>query len=143
MFWKKGKETSVVSRNGSAPSILSANLRVTGNLVTDGEVQVDGTVEGDVNAGRLTVGEAAKITGNVTAEQVIVQGEVRGAICARSVQLARSAKVAGDIGWRETLSIEAGAHYEGQCKHADKPRDAGEHPSMPESARSFLQKAAS
>lgn len=137
---KKDKETRFVSKNGSAPSILSANLRVAGNLITEGEVQLDGAVEGDVNAGRLIVGEAAKITGNVNAEQVSVQGEVHGTIRARSVQLARTAKVTGDI-WHETLSIEAGAYYEGQCKHSDKPRELSEHPSLPESARSFLQKA--
>ncbi len=140
MFSKKDKETRFVSKNGSAPSILSANLRVAGNLITDGEVQVDGSIEGDVNAGHLTIGESAKITGNINAELVNVQGEVRGTIRARSVQLARSAKVTGDI-WHETLSIEAGAYYEGQCKHTDKPREVNEHPSLPETARSFLQKA--
>lgn len=142
MFWKKDKESRVVSRNGNAPSILSANLRVAGNLTTDGEMQVDGVIEGDVSAGRITIGETATVTGNISAESVTVQGEVRGTIRARTVQLARSAKVTGDI-WHETLSIEAGAYYEGQCKHTDKPREANEHsPSLPESARSFLQKAA-
>ncbi len=140
MFSKKDKETGVVSRNGNSPSILSANLRVVGSLTCDGEIQVDGVIEGDVSAGRLTIGEAAKVTGDVNADLVIVQGEVRGTIRARTVQLARSAKVSGDI-WHETLSIEAGAYYEGQCKHSDTPREASEHPSLPEAARSFLQKA--
>jgi cytoskeletal protein CcmA (bactofilin family) len=137
MFSKKDK---VVSKNGNAPSILSANLRVVGNLTTDGELQVDGTVEGDVTAGRLTVGASARITGNANAEQVIVQGEVRGAIHARTVQLGRSAKVTGDIGWRETLTIEAGAYYEGQCKHSDKSQDLSEHAALPETGSSFLQR---
>ncbi len=140
MFSKKVKETGFVSKNGGAPSILSANLHVVGNLTTEGELQLDGVVEGDVTAGRLTIGANAKVTGNVNAEMVNVQGEVRGTIRARSVQLARSAKVTGDI-WHETLSIEAGAYYEGQCKHTDKPREVSEYPSLPETARSFLQKA--
>ncbi len=139
-MFSKDKETRFVSKNGIAPSILSANLRVVGTLTTDGEIQVDGTVDGDVMAERLTLGETAKVTGNINAELVNVQGEVRGTIRARSVQLARSAKVTGDI-WHETLSIEAGAYYEGQCKHTHKPREVSERPSLPETAHSFLQKA--
>ncbi len=42
-----------------APSVLSADLTVTGNLKTSGDIQVEGVVEGDIRPHLLTVGETA------------------------------------------------------------------------------------
>ncbi len=42
-------------------SVLSADLHVTGNIKTTGDVQVEGTVEGDIRAHLLTIGESATI----------------------------------------------------------------------------------
>ena len=40
----------------AAPSILSSDLTVVGNLKTSGDIQVEGTVEGDIHAHLRTVG---------------------------------------------------------------------------------------
>jgi cytoskeletal protein CcmA (bactofilin family) len=100
------------------PSILSAGLTITGNLATDGELQIDGAVEGDIAAAKLTLGERAKIKGEITVEILIVRGEITGSVHARQVQLAASARIHGDI-CHETLAIEAGARVDGLLKHAD------------------------
>ena len=97
------------------PSIVSANLRIVGDLVCDGDIQVEGTVEGSVKSSVLTIGESGTIQGQITADQVMVSGTVVGKIKARTVYLAQSASVTGDI-LHESLGIEAGAQFEGQCK---------------------------
>ena len=99
-------------------SIISANLRITGNLVTDGVIQLDGIVDGDVTCEDLTVGEAAVINGSVESNQVRVAGTVNGEISARNVELTRNAKVIGDID-HTSLMIEAGAHVQGLCRHVE------------------------
>ena len=109
----------------TAPSIISANLHVVGNLRSEGEVQVDGTIEGDVSGKSLAIGERAKVTGEISADDVIVHGVVEGKIRAKRVQLAKSAKVVGDI-WHEILSIESGAHLEGHIKRLDHDKSGGE-----------------
>lgn len=96
------------------PSIISPGLHVTGNLVCDGDVQVEGSIEGDVRARTVTIGQAGTIVGHTTAEQVLVSGKVDGKISAATVILHKSAKVFGDIA-HETLTIESGAHFEGHC----------------------------
>lgn len=128
MFSKNDKPDRPAVKPG-APSILSAGLQVTGKLVTAGELQVDGEVEGDITAGRLTVGEHAKVTGDVRAEQIVVHGEVRGNVRARSVQLTKTARISGDITY-EALSVETGACIEGHCKHPDARGDAGANPKL-------------
>ncbi len=128
MFSKSEKSSSgpnSVREARAAPSIISASLHVVGNLQSQGEVQVDGTVEGDVSGKSIAVGERAKVTGEISAEEVVVHGVVEGKIRAKRVQLAKSAKVIGDI-WHEILSIESGAHLEGHIKRFDHEKKGGE-----------------
>jgi cytoskeletal protein CcmA (bactofilin family) len=101
-----------------APSIVSANLRVTGDLESEGDIQIDGHVEGDVRSNSVTVGEHAVVCGAILAQSVHVAGTVKGQINGRMVELARTAKVTGDI-VHESLAIEAGAYIQGLCRHAD------------------------
>lgn len=104
----------------SAPSLISSDMKVTGSVISEGEIQIDGVIEGDVKATALTVGDAGEINGEIIAETIVVRGKVRGHIRARKVQLASTAKVHGDI-THSSLSIEANAIFEGQVKHAEDP----------------------
>ena len=103
----------------AAPSIISTNLHIVGSLKTEGEIQVDGTIEGDVAAQSLTIGSHARISGELVAEDVVVHGQINGKVTARSVKLAKTAKVIGDI-VHEVLAIEAGAHIEGQLRRLEE-----------------------
>jgi cytoskeletal protein CcmA (bactofilin family) len=42
-------------------SVLSSDLTIKGNLRTTGDIQIEGTVEGDIRAHLLTVGEGATV----------------------------------------------------------------------------------
>ncbi len=99
----------------SAPSILSSDLHVIGNLNSDGEIQVDGVVDGDIFTTTLMVGESAVIKGEIHADVLIVHGTVNGQINGRSVSLMKTSHVIGDI-HHEELAIEKGAFLEGRCQ---------------------------
>lgn len=103
-----------------APSILSADLTVTGSIVSEGEVQLDGVVEGDVRAGSLTIGEEATVKGEVVSENVVIRGRVEGSVRARQVQLTSTARVEGDV-IHASLAIESGAYFDGHCKRSSDP----------------------
>ncbi len=99
---------------GPAPlSILSGNLRVTGSLVTEGDIQIDGIVEGDVTSGSVTVGSSGRVSGEIKADTARILGRVQGRIQARSVMLMSTAHVEGDV-HHETISIENGAKIDGR-----------------------------
>lgn len=106
------------------PSIVSPDLKITGNLVSRGDVQVDGIVEGDVEAANLTIGENGAIHGKVTAKTVRLCGAVYGEIHGGTVTLAASARMIGDI-VHESLAIDAGAHLEGLCRRIAPEQVAG------------------
>ncbi len=135
MFFRSNKALPIMSKHKGmgVPSLLGAGLTVTGDLSTEGEMQIDGTVEGDVNAGKLTVGAHARINGDIRAREVVIRGAVRGSITADGVHLALTAKVSGDIVWHKMLGVETGAYFNGQCKHSDKPLEVTSAPVVADS----------
>jgi cytoskeletal protein CcmA (bactofilin family) len=104
----------------SAPSILSADTAITGTLVSAGDMQIDGKVEGDVRSVSLVIGDKAEIHGEIMAEDVTVRGRVVGRIRARKVLLCATSHVEGDI-LHEAFAVESGAFFEGNCRHSDNP----------------------
>ena len=117
-------------------SVLSTDLHLTGNLKTTGDVQVEGTVEGDIRAHLLTIGETATIKGEVIADDVVVNGRIVGRVRGLKVRLTSTARVEGDI-IHKTIAIESGAHFEGSVQRQDDPLNtksssAGKQPSAGE-----------
>ena len=107
-----------------AASILSSDLTVVGNLKTTGDIQIEGTVEGDIRAHLLTVGESATIRGEIVADDIVVNGRVVGRVRGLKVRLTSTARVEGDI-IHKTIAIESGAHFEGSVQRQDDPLAAG------------------
>lgn len=104
-------------------SVIDAWLNITGDLKSEGEVQVDGQINGDIRCAHLTVGKDATIVGNITAEEVVVRGRVKGVIRAIRVILQDSARVDSEI-FHKKLAIEEGAVFEGQSRLRDEPMKA-------------------
>ncbi len=101
-------------------STLSSDLTIVGNLRTTGDIMIEGTVEGDIRAHLLTVGEGATIKGEVIADDVVVNGRIIGRVRGLKVRLTSSARVEGDI-IHKTIAIESGAHFEGSVQRQDDP----------------------
>ncbi|MDX1784871.1 bactofilin family protein [Roseovarius sp. ZX-A-9] len=101
-------------------SVLSSDLHVTGNMKTTGDIQVEGTVEGDIRAHLLTIGETATIKGEVIADDVVINGRIVGRVRGLKVRLTSTARVEGDI-IHKTIAIESGAHFEGSVQRQDDP----------------------
>jgi cytoskeletal protein CcmA (bactofilin family) len=103
-----------------APSIIGEDLTVTGNVLSRGEVQVDGQIQGDVHCSSLIVGEKAQITGGIVADDVVVRGQVMGSIRGNRVTLQASSHVEGDV-FHKSLAIEQGAFFEGKSRRSEDP----------------------
>lgn len=116
MFSKgKAKTDNGRKRKPVPPTIISGDIRITGNVTSEGEVQVDGTVDGDVRGAKVSVGASGHIAGAVTADRILVRGKVNGQIRAQVVTLTRTSQVKGDV-FHDTLSMEPGAKLEGHCR---------------------------
>ena len=104
------------SNNGKSQSvslsILAADCRLTGDIASDGEVHIDGRLDGDVLCKTLTIGETGVLTGKIGADTVRILGSVNGQVKANEVELGATARVVGDI-THATLKVDAGAYVQG------------------------------
>ncbi len=101
-------------------SALSSDLVIKGNLKSTGDIMLEGTVEGDIRAHTMTVGEAATVKGEIVADDIVVNGRVIGRVRGLKVRLTATARVEGDI-IHKTIAIESGAHFEGTVQRQEDP----------------------
>jgi cytoskeletal protein CcmA (bactofilin family) len=116
---------SGAGRTSGEPSVISADLKIVGDLHCAGDVQIKGTVEGDIRSRTVTVGEGAQVTGAIYGQAVHVSGSVTGQIEAPTVTVARSGRIEGDV-VHESLAVEAGAHLVGSCRRLDSKATASQ-----------------
>ncbi|MBF0561928.1 MAG: polymer-forming cytoskeletal protein [Alphaproteobacteria bacterium] len=109
-------------RNGDGkavpPSIISYEMRLHGDIISTGDVQIDGVVDGHIRCATLTVGPTGTVSGEVDAEAARIHGNMTGQLRAKSVFLAGTARMVGDI-THENLAIEPGAFLNGHCRHKE------------------------
>jgi len=108
-----------ITKRKSVPSLISDDMNILGNLISDGYVDINGHIEGNVKCESLTVRDNGMVKGDVFADMVQVYGQVSGIIKARHVLLASTARVRGVV-MHESMSVEDGAFIDGQCKRTDR-----------------------
>jgi len=109
----------IPTRSGSRDAgALGTSVRIRGKISGEGDLQILGSVEGDVTVrGDLTIGESARIESEtLEASAVNIAGEVKGDVTATGpVRLGPTARVHGDLKGSE-ISIDEGAQFSGRIE---------------------------
>lgn len=131
MFFTRKKKQQQSSHSGSRvaaePSFLGRNCTIEGHVICDGELHIDGTVRGTVQAGICVVDQAGIVHGSVTGDVLHVRGRVLGPLQGSNVYIHAGAHVEGDV-FNDTISIENGAYVYGSIRHNTAPQAAGPTP---------------
>lgn len=106
-------------KSGNAFSIIASDMTVIGDIHSDGTVDIDGRVEGNVRCHAATIRKNGHIKGDLIAENISIYGKVQGLVKARSVNFFKGCKVEGVI-HHETITIEDGAFVDGRFKRVDQ-----------------------
>jgi cytoskeletal protein CcmA (bactofilin family) len=96
-------------------SVISKALKITGQLESTEDIQIEGEIDGDVRAVSVKVGPGAKVKGTVRGDEVQLSGQVDGKIEAKKVTLTRTARMTGDV-VHQDITIESGAFIDGHCR---------------------------
>ncbi len=121
MFSRTSASSDGKRSKGNGLSVLGSDVRLIGNLESEGDIHIDGAVEGDIRARGVVVSQVGKVKGEIAAEAVRVHGRVEGRIKAGSVSLGRNAHVVADID-HEFLDVEKGAFFDGHCRRLAEAR---------------------
>jgi len=113
-MFQKGNKSSV--SDGNSINLIGNGTVITGNIQSDGDVRIDGNLNGDISiSGKLVVGPMGYIKGNVICQNADVSGEIEGQITvAELLSLKANAKLLGDI-ITSKISIEPSATFTGSC----------------------------
>ena len=110
-------------------SVISKALKITGELESTEDIQIDGQIEGDVRGVGVKIGQNAKVKGTVYGDEVELAGTIEGKIEAKKVILAGTARMTGDI-WHQEIKIETGAYVSGTLKPELGKADSRPKPAM-------------
>jgi cytoskeletal protein CcmA (bactofilin family) len=110
------RDKAQADETGGTSAFLGKGSRITGKLVFEGSVRIEGQVEGEIVAqDTLTIGESAVVSAQINGTSVVVTGKVTGDITARKrLEIRAPGKVFGNIS-TPALIIHEGVLFEGQC----------------------------
>ena len=103
------------------PSIISADLQIVGDIEGDGELHVEGRVDGNIRCETLTIGESGQVEGKLVTTSLTLLGMITGTVRARTGRMMEKARMIGDVA-HEKIEIRSGALVDGLYKHL-KPED--------------------
>ncbi len=102
---------------GISYNTIAMGTFIKGEIKSDGDIRIDGTVEGTINSkGKIIIGTKGEFKGNMTAANVDVMGTVIGEIISENLlSIKSSGKIEGEV-TTKTLIIEQEATFNGSCK---------------------------
>lgn len=89
---------------------------INGDVITDGDVRIDGKVTGNVTSkAKVVIGATAVIEGNILCQNAYIDGRVSGTLeVIELLILSKTSYVSGDIKIKK-LVVEEGAMFHGKC----------------------------
>jgi cytoskeletal protein CcmA (bactofilin family) len=107
------------------PNMIGPGTKIVGNIETNGDIRIDGNIEGNVNSkGKVVVGANGFVKGEVVCSNAEISGTLNGKMAVNELlSLKASSKVSGDIKTGK-LSIEPGAIFSGTCTMGNNPAPA-------------------
>ena len=97
-------------------NIIGAGTIIEGDITTNGDMRIDGSLTGSINVkGKLVVGASGMVEGEIICQNADISGTIKGKIgVAELLALKSSSKLTGDI-ITNKIAIEPGATFSGSC----------------------------
>lgn len=113
------KENNVI--NPQVINLIAIGTKITGELLSDGDIRIDGELLGNIESkGRLVIGASGKVEGEIRCKSCEIAGTHKGKLfISELLSLKASSTVSGDIVTGK-LSIEPGAYFNGTCTMGDE-----------------------
>ena len=100
----------------SSVNIIGAGTIIDGDITTNGDMRIDGSLKGSINVkGKLGGGTSGNIDGEIICQNADVSGTIKGKIAVSELlSLKASSKLTGDI-ITNKIAVEPGATFSGSC----------------------------
>lgn len=117
---KKSKNQDQIS----IQNIIAKGTKIVGDFFSEGDLRVDGTVEGNIEtAGKVVVGKEGVILGKLACSNAYFEGQLKGTLeLTGTLTLKSTAHIEGDV-VIEKLAVEPGATFNVSCVMKSSVKD--------------------
>ncbi len=102
-------------------SIISTDMRVSGEMSFKGKARVDGVIEGNIKGEHLVLSESGKVIGDAELVTLICHGSIEGNVKAQKVTAHASSSIKGNL-IATSLTVESGAQLNGEVSSSSQPQ---------------------
>ena len=113
-------------------AIIGTDAKFVGTISNVKSIEIEGTVEADLTAEKLSIGAAGKFAGQVSCDLVVIGGAYDGIMQAGSIWATETAQIAGEIHY-QSLQMDRGAALNCRVVH-NWQEPVAEAPAEPEEA---------
>jgi cytoskeletal protein CcmA (bactofilin family) len=117
MFNAKSKSDALgETPASSSASLIGAGTSLKGDITSNGDLRIDGTLVGNIHCtAKVVIGANGVVEGDISGQQADIMGKVSGTIKVKDLlQLKSSCAVSGNL-HAAKLQIEPSASFNGQC----------------------------
>lgn len=110
------KENNMSKATTMERNILAKNTTIVGDLSSEGDFRIDGTLEGTLTTkGRVIIGQDGVVKGTVDCENADIEGIFSGDLKVNTMlTIKATANISGDVVIGK-LSVEPGASFNATC----------------------------
>ena len=101
-------------------AVIADGAHFKGQIKNARVIEINGTVEADLKADKVTIGSGGKFVGVINADLVVISGHYDGNMDAGSIWATATAQIAGKIQYK-TLQMDRGAALNCRVVHNWKP----------------------
>ncbi|KAB1066537.1 polymer-forming cytoskeletal protein [Tamlana haliotis] len=115
MFSDNKKEKSM-AESGSSQNLIAQGTKIVGDLSSEGDFRIDGTIEGNIKTtGKVVVGKSGLINGTLDGTDAYFEGSFSGKLTlSGTLTLKASARIEGEV-VSGKLAVEPGATFNVTC----------------------------
>lgn len=109
-----------VSGNSGSTSILAQGTKIKGDIVSECNLHIDGSLEGNIVAkSNVTIGKSGSVSGMIDTNHLVVSGKFTGNCNCHTVEILPQGRIDGEIAARELVIEKSGEFIGKSIVHKD------------------------
>src|SRR5579872_5500875 len=125
---------------GTSTSLIGAGTAMKGDITSNGDLRIDGTLTGNIHcSAKVVIGANGVVQGDINGQQADIMGKVTGTIKVKDLlQLKGGSYLTGNI-QAAKLQIEPTANFNGECHMTPAAEQPSKEKPAPDFKREFKQ----